>query len=79
MIRTTLRRIGYSLFATLALATYAGQAQAVEAERFEVASVKAPVRSSARRSGEIGESIAMSPCAGRRRPVLISALARKGF
>jgi hypothetical protein len=42
MIRTTLRRIGYGLFATLALFAYAGQAEAVEAERFEITSLKAP-------------------------------------
>ena len=42
MIRTTLRRIGYGLFATLAFFAYAGQANAAEAERFEVTSVKAP-------------------------------------
>ena len=41
MIRTTLRRMGYGLFATLALA-YAVQAQAADAERFEVTSIKAP-------------------------------------
>jgi hypothetical protein len=42
MIRTNLRRIHYGLFAMLALFTYAGQAEAADAERFEVTSVKAP-------------------------------------
>ena len=42
MIRTTLRRIGYGLFVTLAFFAYAAQANAAEAERFEVTSVKAP-------------------------------------
>jgi hypothetical protein len=42
MIRTTLRRIGYGLFAMLALFTYASPAGAADGERFEVTSVKAP-------------------------------------
>ena len=42
MIHTTLRRIGYALFTTLALYAYAGRAEAIDAERFEVTSVKAP-------------------------------------
>jgi tetratricopeptide (TPR) repeat protein len=42
MIRTTLRRIGYGLFAMLALFTHASPAGAADGERFEVTSVKAP-------------------------------------
>jgi hypothetical protein len=42
MIRTTLRRIGYGLFAMFALLAYAGQAKAVDADQFEITSVKAP-------------------------------------
>ena len=42
MIRTNLRRIRYGLFAMLVLFAYAGQAEAVDGERFEVTSIKAP-------------------------------------
>jgi hypothetical protein len=42
MVHTTLRRIGYGLFATFALSACAGRAEAIDAERFEVSSVKAP-------------------------------------